>query len=830
MFTTFSAQMSSAGTPSSRGSGSMTPSKIGKTRRRKVSRACDFCRLNRIKCDDEQPCRNCRNRGEKCTSSMPWEAHSLPAAKREIERLQERLKELQEKQNSSNLPAERAERTEARRLTPLDAPANLNDEFSNTLRRKSANDALFAKDAVGEQTVEEHRRFRSGNDSLYPPYAIPPFVQRMGQYLERISNQPYPASRLEPAGPHLQYGTFALPENRNGGRSEFSRAKEKHLLGLFWQGFYFLYPILDRDEVQKHHDSLWNHPSIAGSLSPTRTPSALIDIMLALSMQFSSSLLLRDELDSTRGPPNPRFVNSSLAGRWLYNRSHRLLLEEQQCPTLQSAQSSILSTIYLLNTGSLNLANTSLAISVRMAQLLGLHENSSFLGLNSKQGEIRRSIWEKLIGLDSYAAVMMALPPLISRPNLPYSIPSNSGESSASILISNKDGDNHNHTCVDFHVYHTKLVMAVQSVHTLIHSKQMELQRSSDRGGYQRIMTLESVAGCIAQKMAAIRDWVESVPQVLTIPRKGNSGKPFFFLDGATLKLEPFVPLWIQRQRLVFEITYNHLSLLVLRPFVRFEHHPSSPLMAQADSHCVVGLKHAMSLTYIVNQALSEGDALTGWHFVFRCQWDATLYILGFIFANPASPFITKAQQSIATAIHTFTILERYLYAARSALDIIHDVLNRTSKPVNPSGDTPSSWNQMLPPSRKGSSTSLAFSPSSTPEFLSGSPSSTNSEYYTITPELAAPSPQYPLWNSVLRNPFDPSSGGNAGVGPSDLSQLRNQQSNANFPSSSERHPSMALPPDTDGVLDSYDSTLFNGDWQSFLAGFHTELDGQISF
>ncbi|XXG95712.1 hypothetical protein Hte_001982 [Hypoxylon texense] len=820
MFTTFSAQMMSpVTTPGSRGSGSMTPSEIGKAKRRKVTRACDSCRLNRVRCDNEQPCRNCRSRGEKCTNSMPWEAHSLPAAKREIERLQERLRELEEKQASKSPPAERtADATsETSQLSPRDAAVSLNEEsFNWGGRRRSANDVLTSTTEVAGERMSEERERSESNIYYTSPSAfcvIPPFIHRMRQYLEHASGQPYPISRLEPTGPHLELASL---ENRNGSRSEFSRAEERHLLSLFWQRFHFLYPILDQEEVQNHHDSLWNNVSLAGSPSSTRMPSALTDILLALSMQFSSSFLVRDGSNNTRRSVNSRAVNASLAGQWFYNRCHRLLLEEQQNPTLRSVQSSILSAVYILNAGSLNLANTSLATSVRMAQILGLHEDLSLLEPNAKQGELRRNIWRALIQLDGYLAVTMGLPPLISQPSLTYSLSVDLWQSGNAVFTSNNDGSNQNDIWASFQVYHTKLILAVQSVHSLFCSKQMELQRSDLVDHDSRPITLESIAGYIAPKMEAIRKCVENVPPALTITRKSNGGTPFSFADGPILNLDPHVPLWLLRQRLIFEVTFHHLNLLILRPFVRFDHH--GPPMAQADRHGVVGLKHAISLTHIVNQAFTEGDALTGWHFVFRCQWDATLYLLGFTLANPTSPFIADAQRSLTTSLHTFSILEKYLSSARSAQDIVNDILGRIPTLV-PSGDGLSPLNQLLPPNRTDSMASFAYSSSPPIGVVVGSPSSTNSEYYPINPELAAHSPSYPLWNSGLQTPFHAPSGVNPDVGHPDLSQVGNQQPNIAYSSSSnEEFHGVSFNPDMEGVLDNSHNMLLNSDWQSFPA------------
>ena len=51
-----------------------------KPKRIQVSRACDWCRVHRVKCDSEQPCHNCRSRGAQCSITGANEIRNLPHA------------------------------------------------------------------------------------------------------------------------------------------------------------------------------------------------------------------------------------------------------------------------------------------------------------------------------------------------------------------------------------------------------------------------------------------------------------------------------------------------------------------------------------------------------------------------------------------------------------------------------------------------------------------------------------------------------------------------------------------------------------------------------
>ena len=57
-------------------------------------RACDWCRKQRIKCDNHQPCFNCKSRGGAC-SNEAISTDTQPHAYREIDRLRNQVRDLE---------------------------------------------------------------------------------------------------------------------------------------------------------------------------------------------------------------------------------------------------------------------------------------------------------------------------------------------------------------------------------------------------------------------------------------------------------------------------------------------------------------------------------------------------------------------------------------------------------------------------------------------------------------------------------------------------------------------------------------------------------------
>ncbi|KAI0465517.1 hypothetical protein F4859DRAFT_520023 [Xylaria cf. heliscus] len=649
MFTTFSAQMSPV-PPSA----SITPPNGASGKRRKVARACDSCRLNRVRCDDNRPCENCRSRGEKCKNALPWEAHSLPAAKREIERLQDRLNQLQKQQSAGTVNVSPP--------TPPDVNSVSNGNAKSIGSQLRNNESMPVANEADQATRGQGSPWESYSSSPSST-TIPVLIQRMGCHTESDS-------------PNLEQGNLAS-DRPNGSHMTFTRSKERQFLNLFWKGYPWLHPILDREEIYRHHDSLWN--DVPPGEQQKRLPSALIDILLALSMQYGSTFLLRDSPDSKLWGASSKNGNASLAGQSFCQRSHRLHLENPRESTLDLVQWRILSSVYFLNAASLNRASTALASAVRMAQILRLHETTPSTGLVPQQERLRSNTWRLLIALDGHYAILLGLPPLvqpIAEENLVIDF------WQCTVLDETNSDHDQSRSWETFHIHHTKLILAAHLVHSYFLRKKGELLRQGSGSDFQSPFVLESFAESMTQKLGIMRRWVETVPPALTIPRPGGGG-PFSAVWGSILDLDPQAPLHFQQQRLSLELGYHHLSLLLIRSFVQFmqrHHHP--PQMRQVDAHFVDGLKHAISIVNIMYQALANGDILTGWLLFFGCQWDATLYLLKYITAFPIGPFAADTRKSLSTSIETLKLMGKYLGMAKTAHKIVQCVLGR--EPTSP--------------------------------------------------------------------------------------------------------------------------------------------------
>lgn len=160
--------------------------------------------------------------------------------------------------------------------------------------------------------------------------------------------------------------------------------------------------IIDEVEFKEHYKSLWVAPG------KSRKPSALVDIVLALCMQYGVAFVPRS--DTTQQTQADVGTNdATIAGRWLYRRSQTLLSTELESPSLMTLQCHILAVYYLCNASFQKMAHSTLAVAVRTAQILGLHlEPPESLPRKSK--ELRRRLWWTLFTVESKTCMKLGRP------------------------------------------------------------------------------------------------------------------------------------------------------------------------------------------------------------------------------------------------------------------------------------------------------------------------------------------------------------------------------------------------------------------------------------
>ncbi|CAK7236031.1 hypothetical protein SBRCBS47491_009497 [Sporothrix bragantina] len=334
--------------------------------RKQVSRACDWCRTRRVKCDLNRPCNSCQKSGVVCADERAEHPRSLPQALREIERLRERIRHLEAEAADTGEPDPRNISTTLPHVSP---PAALHHNSSSPghPRPNGGWEGISVATARSEQT------------SYYGPSSVQYFLSRVGTFLGNAFAEQVPTRNMlltgvnrrlpyltssgpaaEPSLP-LSIGTPKVPQPM------MTRTQEEYFLNTFWESYYYTLPIVDEEALQTHYASLWEAPTL--DQRGQRKDSALVDIILALCIQCSSSFL---PAPST-GPTATKGDDPTIAGRWYYRRGKALLAPFMESPSVTTVQVQLLAAIYLCCASFQNTAHSTLSIAMRNATVAGLH-------------------------------------------------------------------------------------------------------------------------------------------------------------------------------------------------------------------------------------------------------------------------------------------------------------------------------------------------------------------------------------------------------------------------------------------------------------------------
>ncbi|KAL4746895.1 hypothetical protein BDW72DRAFT_206947 [Aspergillus terricola var. indicus] len=608
-------------------------------KRHQVARACDWCRLHRVKCDSSSPCQNCQSRGGRCTKrNGPKKAvarQTLPQTLREVERLQQKVHDLEHQlEHATN------------NLVPIE---NDRSVLSGTNRRGW--DGIQTRTAHSSQT------------QWYGPASSFYFIGRMNAYLCSALQQPQDDHTLQPASPKPKHlaGEGSTAGGPGGAETYLDAIQEDFFLDMFWHSYHSTYQILDEAEFREHYKSLWVDSAT------TRAPSALVDIVLALCMQFGVAITPdnRPDVDSS-------IKDASVAGRWYYRRSQTLLTLELETPSISTLQCHIFSAVYLCNASFQNMAHTTLALAVRTAQILGLHLDPP-ADLPRPQRELRRRIWWTLYTVETKTCMKLGRPPSVSEATGTCQLPADDHELARQSL-SNITAHGDKVTWFTYCRLVTTLVLAAQIVHSRYWDKCVELLTANGaRTLYTDAASLEQAAEFLTLQMSIITKWLETVPDAMKTKRRGT-GEPFS-TDGSELNPERYAPSWLQRQRLLLELLYHNLIMNIYRSFISFPS-PSYPAPnGVAQEHAVSCVKHATTITHVLSEMLATLDFLKGWYEAYQWQWNATLSLIGFILAYPTHVESAGARAALDTAIIAFEVFGDHFAVAKRAADVIQKLV-----------------------------------------------------------------------------------------------------------------------------------------------------------
>ncbi|KAG5293164.1 fungal specific transcription factor domain-containing protein [Histoplasma capsulatum G186AR] len=632
-------------------------------KRKQVARACDWCRGHRIRCDNERPCANCRSRGGKCTSNGESELRTLPHALREIEKLKKRIKDLELQLKDAEQPEVEHVVHPSKPPRPLSvyAPEGLDPLNPDRPNRRNW-EGIHARMAKSHQT------------QFYGPSSLCYFVGRLSSYLATVLQQPHLEHHFHP---NSASRSFSCPTSSKNGSIEenlmsadipidgdyLTGTQEDYFLNLFWQSYHCTLPILDEREFKEYYKSLWDTPG------KPRKPSALVDIVLALTMQYGISVLPRSDAN-TASKADVDSNDATIAGRWFYKRSQALLAIELESPSISTLQCHIFTLIFLCNASFQNMAHSTLAVAVRTAHILGIHLEPPE-DMPRSQRELRKRMWWMLYATESKTCMKLGRPFYAQLSQVTASLPADDHEL-ALHSGSNFGSFGEDITWLTHGLHHIKLLITARNIYTAFYDHCSEiLGRNGGKSLYNDPEGLENAAEFLSLNMSALQTWLSNVPAALRMKRQGTGER--FSTDRSPLEVERFAPHWLKRQQVLLELLYHNLSMNLYRPFICF----SSILEPKTKSNAISCVNHAMAITYIMHQILDESDILPGWHEAYQWQWNASISLMGFILGQPNSPLTPLARNAISMAITVFETFGNHFAIAASAANVTRTVVDK---------------------------------------------------------------------------------------------------------------------------------------------------------
>ncbi|KAJ6035509.1 uncharacterized protein N7446_010272 [Penicillium canescens] len=599
-------------------------------KRVQVARACDECRLRRRKCDNKIPCSNCTAKARTCSNSGAPKASTLTQASEEIEWLKQKVQQLeaeleQRSNEGNNLP------------TPTGSSSSPPRVFSFARKSEIVDSGDLKKYWGGIQL----RPARSSNDTWLGPSSLHSFIQRLSVFLSLSLQQTHSANKLfpisasdsklldRPAGPDID------PVRRLVSTGKLSTA-----------GF------------KKHYQSLW----VSGGKE--RKPSALVDIIIAMCMQYGISTLPLD----TQG-----FLvegqDALVAGRWHFWRGQTLLTYELESPSLSTLQSHLLCSVYLCGGSFHNMLDNSIGQAVRTAYALGLHLDPS-PSMPEQDREMRRRLWWAVYLMDSKAGMKLGRPFMLRDSHVMPCLPSDSFEAarmSGSAFAPIGDIS----TWLSFNLQQTELYIKARAAYTSYYDQELNLR--DGQAIWDDSHALQASAEVLFPHIQILQEWTDSVPEALKLKRQ-NNGNPLS-TDGTRLSLEQFAPLWLQRQRVLLEHSYHHLSINLYRPLISFSSKPSPG--SRAEEIAMRCASHAIMLSKITQQVLADTSILDGWHEAFHCQWNAAMTLIGFLMVYPDASLTIEARNAIDLAVAVFDNFGAKFAVAANAAKIMRDLCTK---------------------------------------------------------------------------------------------------------------------------------------------------------
>ncbi|EXJ76596.1 uncharacterized protein A1O5_01104 [Cladophialophora psammophila CBS 110553] len=382
--------------------GSPGPSNSKKRRYARVSRACNECRVRKIRCNGRQPCEPCEDFERYCTFTSTRGQRMSGAPRTKI--LEDRLRRaralitrLQAQYPSAQLNAE----VNSIFDSPPGSPVPTDSEALGSVDSSSADHLENMLDGKGRLTSTKNSTEYYGGGSGFA------FLQQT----QLLFNQDSPTTELRNSS-HLSLDAMSrlfdspLPDKQALATdipiSKLlpSRQSATELLYAVFGQTYQLLQFLHEPTFQKQTDRIYN-------LDPMDFEDSDHDFLPLFYSVTALGYLFHQKMHHKYGCKGA--VNQAMR----HFIAARRMVDLDRCRDIPTLQTLLCLILFLISTARLATAHTFIGLAVAAAMRMGLHSQASCDGLSDLEKDVRRRTFWTIVKLDIYSGTVLGLPGMI---------------------------------------------------------------------------------------------------------------------------------------------------------------------------------------------------------------------------------------------------------------------------------------------------------------------------------------------------------------------------------------------------------------------------------
>ncbi|KAM0212510.1 hypothetical protein ACHAPQ_009601 [Fusarium lateritium] len=499
----------------------------------KVSRACDHCKLKKLKCSGTLPCAGCVKRHVECQYDSVYRRGRPPTPPT----LDAQRRSMSSTQSDTN----------DQQLRPAD-----NNPEQNTTRSSS-------QGPPGLETAEIEGQF-------FDPTSNLTFIHRAWKRLAQ-QNQKTDSGLLtgsENLQPLMSAGDKPFTTRGDHSLMFVDQTAAFELFEYYFENCVVTYRVLNRQYCQAWLEAVINNfhtgQSLDTGIGHAKAAIVLTTLAIACFRQHRIS-------ESTSLPGGISLLSQQSEEYFL--AASDLTAQETGLPRLESAQARVLQVLYLLQTSRMNQAWYVFGNTVPIVTALGLHRKSTQYRNGGRQpvdyisSECRKRTFWVLYTIDKYLAVVFGRPRFYHDGDADQEFPDKINDEDMT-----PQGPSPGEPAMDCHVdsliFHARIAIIIENVSRRVYS--LKKMPPEER--------LAAAQGFIQQ----LHEWRQALP-----PHIG------------TVRPSSLIPIF-SRQATALKLAYCHAVMHTTRPFLLDHSDDCSPALQACVTQCIGAAKLALEI------------------------------------------------------------------------------------------------------------------------------------------------------------------------------------------------------------------------------------------